>query len=430
MSLLQSRFVLALATVLCLVVSDASAQDATLQTGRWSAFVATNGGRLPFFIDIAGSPGEYTAHVVNGEERVDVPVVRVEGMTATLEWDHYDARIIATVYENGGAIKGSYFKTRSSEVAELPFMARLGETPRFEPAPSQADIKIAESRFNERWRLEFGDGTLAMVDFESDENGAVSASIQTPTGDYRYLVGSFARNRLKLSTFDGAHAFLLDARMKSVPISDPLRPDLSHTFQLEGRFFSGRHYQDTWTARPDPFVELENPYLLAQPVDGVDLDSLEFLDLDGSTVTLGDERFAGKARIIELFGTWCPNCFDATRVLKDLHERYADQGLAITALGFEVTGDTERDLEQLRKYRDRMEVPYPMLLAGNSSKTEAQQRFPAIDEVVAYPTFVFVDASGTIRWVYSGFSGPGTGQAYVDLRRDLFSKVELLLGID
>ena len=42
------------------------------------------------------------------------------------------------------------------------------------------------------------------------------------------------------------------------------------------------------------------------------------VDVDGTLRSLADPEFAGNAMIIEIFGTWCPNCHDLGRALTDL----------------------------------------------------------------------------------------------------------------
>lgn len=57
----------------------------------------------------------------------------------------------------------------------------------------------------------------------------VTGTFRTTTGDYRYLEGVLNGNQLKLSTFDGAHAFLFTAE-----VSDSV---------MHGMFYSGNHWK-------------------------------------------------------------------------------------------------------------------------------------------------------------------------------------------
>ena len=96
-------------------------------------------------------------------------------------------------------------------------------------------------------------------------------------------------------------------------------------------------------------------------------------------------------------------------------------------LAFEHTGEFDRDVEMVKRYIKRHNTQYPVLLAGLSDKSTATKQFPLIDKVRSYPTTIFVRADGTVRAVYTGFSGPATGEAYKKLRARYEELVEELL---
>ena len=48
----------------------------------------------------------------------------------------------------------------------------------------------------------------------------------------------------------------------------------------------------------------------------------------GKTLDQSSPQFAGKPLIVDIFGTWCPNCHDEAPVLEKLYQKYKDQGLA------------------------------------------------------------------------------------------------------
>ncbi|MFT5678977.1 MAG: hypothetical protein ACI9FY_001525, partial [Patiriisocius sp.] len=70
----------------------------------------------------------------------------------------------------------------------------------------------------------------------------VTGTFRTTTGDYRYLDGVVEEDSLKLSTFDGAHAFLFKAA-----ISDSV---------MNGMFYSGNHWKEYFTAKRNENYEL------------------------------------------------------------------------------------------------------------------------------------------------------------------------------
>ncbi len=153
-----------------------------------------------------------------------------------------------------------------------------------------------------------------------------------------------------------------------------------------------------------------------------------FPDLAGQPVTLDDPRFAGKVVIVNLFGSWCPNCNDEGPYLADLHKRYRDRGLEIVGLAFEVTGDANRDREFVRRFGERYGISYPLLLAGTNDKKEAGAALPDLTRVASFPTTVFLGRDGKVRKIHSGFDGPGTGEHFAELKKEFEGLIESLLA--
>jgi thiol-disulfide isomerase/thioredoxin len=250
---------------------------------------------------------------------------------------------------------------------------------------------------------------------EAQPDGTVLGTFLTTTGDYRYLAGSLDGSRLRLSCFDGAHAFLFDAR---------LRPDGT----LVGEFWSRDSWHERWTARKDSDAALPDPFELTRWVGGKAMSEIVFPDLDGRERSLAEAEFFGRARVLQLFGSWCPNCNDATRFLVELDEKYRQRGLSIVGLAFEMTGDFERDAQQVRVYARHHGVRFPLLVAGVSDKEEASRAFPLIDRVRSFPTTIFMDGAGAVRAVHQGYAGPATGEANRELRQRFETLVQELLA--
>ncbi len=403
--------------------------------GPWHAWLETPLGRLPFELEIALEEESLTSTISNGSERIVVPETRrVEfdgwnddhtclqsndelpvGDGVVLEFPHYDARIVAVLDADRGSLRGDWFKRIGpSDWQKLPFEARAGAEPRFD-IPDARHGKGANVLG--RWKLLFAknrDPSVAILRAGA-RAGEVEGTILTTTGDYRYLAGTFVNETLLLSCFDGAHAFLLTGRLQD-------------DGTLVGTFVAGAKSTDTWTAERDEKAQLPDETSHARWNDAFGLAQLQYPDLDGKLVSLGDARFAGKVRILQVAGSWCPNCQDETALLAQLDRKYRDKGLDVTALCFEVTGSRDRDAEQARKMLARHEAEYGALLAGRSDKALAQQALPALDRVFAFPITVFLHRDGRVRAVHAGFSGPATGAEHERIKKQFESLVEELLA--
>jgi thiol-disulfide isomerase/thioredoxin len=178
---------------------------------------------------------------------------------------------------------------------------------------------------------------------------------------------------------------------------------------------------------PDAFAEVQLAPGL-DPAAPLPLKSLSYPSLDGPARTLDDPELHGKATIISLFGSWCPNCNDEAALWAELYELYYPRGLRIIGLGFELSGEVERDKKQLLRFRERWNLRYPIFLAGSADKEKAQLAFPLLAQVKSFPTALFLDGSGRVRAIHSGFAGPATGQTGARLRARYVELIELLLA--
>ncbi len=403
--------------------ASSTPQEQSLE-GVWRAVLASPGGDLPFTLHIEDQNGELNAVARNGSEEVPFSSVERNAASVTLHFDWYDSEITADLATDGESMRGTWRKTVPDGDSSLPFHAVRGDERRFLPSERAdaegTDAEVAsELSIAGNWAAEFTDedgSEVARAEFVQ-QGDAVTGTFLTPTGDYRFLAGSFENGWLRLSTFDGAHAFLFQAQT-------------AEDGTLHGDFWSRDTYHATWTARraegdeqvlPDAWKEVE----LTNAEGKL---AFEFPDLDGNLLSLADPRFAGNVVLVNIFGSWCPNCNDEAPLLAEWHRRYRDQGLEIVGLAYEFSGDPERDRSMVRKFGQRYGIEYPLLLAGVSDKAAAGATLPDLTAILSYPTTVFIGRDGKVRRIHSGFSGPGTGDHFTELVAELESTIEGLLG--
>ncbi len=395
----------------------AHAQDTAmrLEQGSWHAWFDSPGGAMPFGLKFKLQRGSWQAWIINGPERIPVPVVTVADGKVTIGIDYYDSSITATMSEGGKRLDGKWRKkAKGEDWNELDFHATAGKQPRF---PIDLDAVSADPAvsIDGAWRVKFEKSEQpALGMFQAKPDHIATGTFLTTTGDYRFLAGTFDGRHLNLSCFDGAHAFLFKA-------------EVTPEGKLSGDFWSRDTWHETWTAGRSSSFSLPDPFALTKPTGKVSFADIEFPDADGVKHVLDGEAFKGKARIIEIFGTWCPNCHDATNYLVQLDKRYRDRGLSIVALAFELTGDFKRDARLVKTYAERHEVTYPILIAGMADKDQVAKAFPFIDKLRSYPTTIFLDATGEIKAIHTGFSGPATGVVYLNQRAKFESIIESLL---
>jgi thiol-disulfide isomerase/thioredoxin len=408
----------------CLVLGLVAASQepapapAPLALGSWWAWLESPGGKLPFGL-VFEDAGGLGAKLVNGAEEIAVTRVERSGDTLVLTLDPYDSSIQAGLDATGRRLSGEWVRRRGPEEwTRMRFAAEAAA--RGARRPTNLAFEFDDGAelvdFAGRWAVQFEHAEHQAVGiFEWGPGAELRGTFLTTLGDYRYLAGTHRGKGLELACFDGAHAFLFTAQL----LADG---------SLKGEFYSRDAWHETFTARRDPAAALPDPFGLTRWNEEVRLGELAFPDTRGKERRLDDPAFAGKARILQLFGTWCPNCNDEAPFLADLQRRYGPRGLSIVGLAFELTGDFERDAQQVESYRTRHDLGFPLLVAGLADKAAASKAFPLLDLVRAYPTTIFLTGDGRVRAVHTGYSGPATGREHEKLRADFERLIEELLG--
>ncbi|MEL7536804.1 MAG: TlpA disulfide reductase family protein [Pseudomonadota bacterium] len=383
-----------------------------LTTGVWQAVLELPGGQAPFGLEFGREGDRYLATLINGHERVSVPDVRFDPTDGTLGlgFPAFGNRIDARLVD--GQLTGHLSKLQRTEVQKIPFSATPGSVADTHAAPPQVDL-------SGRWAVTFteDDGkTYPAVGEFAQRGDRLFGTFLTPTADHRYLGGHVRGREMMLATFDGAHAFLFRAEVQ---------PNES----LTGEFWSGLRSHETFVATRNEDAALPDANTLTFINEGYERFEFSFEDLDGNTVSLDDERFAGKVVVVTLAGSWCPNCHDEAAFMAPLYQKYRDQGFEIVALMFEHVGDdVEAARRQVAAFRDKFDIEYVTLLAGTSDKDQASEMLPSLNAVMAFPTTIFIDATGAVRRIHTGFTGPGTGEHYTELTNEFTDYVETLLA--
>ncbi len=364
------------------------------------AFDEITEGELPFnFEVIYDTETDFHIEIINGEERIRVDDItigrnkRIAKDTIRIEFPVFDSYISGIFYEN--IIEGEWV-VNYREDYQIPFVAKSGLAHRFTKLRKDPVMDISG-----RWEATFEVGTedehKGVGEFEQDGNH-LTGTFRTETGDYRFLEGTVQGDEMYMSTFDGSHAYLFEGR---------INPDST----IFGSWLSGRHYRTTWRARPNPDFELSDPNTLTYLRENTERFDFAFENPEGDTISLDDPRYDGKVKIVQIMGTWCPNCRDETNFLLDYLENNPSDDLAVIALAFERYRDRERSMQAIRNYKEFFGMNYEVLLAGTSSdKEEAAEALPMLNTVISFPTMIFIDRDNNVRRIHTGFSGPATSK--------------------
>ena len=413
------RLILSSAVALALSAchqGDAPAAAVSLSTdvkmGTYRVVLQTPGGELPFGLELKQQDSRPVGYLINGPERLLLSDVKITGSHLEITMPGYENVLKADT--TGNELQGEIFLVKpNAKNQHVPLHATLGDTYRFfdHPASDNADV-------SGRWAMKLIDDSgapEAVVGEFSQAHDVVSGTILTSTGDHRYLAGQVQGDKLYLSTFDGAHVFLYKAKIAA-------------DGSLDGDWWSGLVFHEKWTGKRDAAAQLPDAYGVTAMRDGVKTFDFAFPDFSGKTVSSKDPQFRGKVLIVALAGSWCPNCHDEAAFLAPLYKDYRDKGLEIVSLQFEHFGDFQRAAEATQRFRQHYGIEYTTLIAGISDKDEAAKRLPMLRSFVAFPTTVFIDRKGNVRKIHTGFTGPATGDHYIQFVNEVKATLDQLLA--
>jgi thiol-disulfide isomerase/thioredoxin len=404
---------LAAAWLLALAASNAAAAPAGVPLGLYRVVLTLPGGELPFGLELKREGASTVGYLLNARERIRLSEVSISGTHVEIRMPGFMNRIIADAAES--QLHGELERSRpGAQLQHIPLNATLGERYRFFPEPAANVADVAG-----RWAVLFvdsDDGSKEKGVGEFSQQGDhVTGTFLAETGDHRYLEGQVRGDELFLSTFDGSHVYLYRAKLTGPGI-------------LQGDFWSGLTGHEVWTGIRDANAALPDAYAVTHMKDPGQRFSVTFRDETGRTVSTDDPKFRAKVLIVTLAGSWCPNCHDEAAFLEPFYREYRAKGVEVVALMFEYFGDFPQAAAATERFRRHYGIDYTTLIAGISNKEDAATKLPMLDRVRAYPTTIFIDRSGHVQKIHTGFSGPGTGEHYTALVREFRTEVDHLLA--
>jgi thiol-disulfide isomerase/thioredoxin len=403
--------------ILLCYANTASANNKKIKTGLWYAsFQLNETNNLPFIIDVVKNGKLQDFYIINGYERILLNQAKYAGDSIFISFPAFASELRIKI-ENKKHLTGRWYNHAKEGNYYLPFWSKLNEKPRYSDVSNSIDV-------SGKWEVIFDYQTLhpekAIGTFEDGSykcgyagkrNNVVIGTFLTETGDYRFLEGATTADSLYLSTFDGSHAFLFTASL--------------NRDTLWGKFYSGKHYNTNWYAVRNEKVKIANPDSLTFLINDNPI-KFSLPNVNGTTYDFPNDDIKGKVTLIQLMGTWCPNCMDESNYLKELRAIYGDQ-LEIIAVTFETQKTLTTKISKVLEYKTNLGLDYTFLIGGDACKSCATELFPMLNRVMSFPTVIFIDKTGEIRKIHTGFNGPGTGVYYTEFVNATNSFVDALI---
>lgn len=380
-----------------------------VKKGEWIANLQLNDyDKLPFHIEVTKDKQKnYKFYVINGNEKIELEQKIITTDSMVLRFPAFDSDFQVNVSKKKltGVWQNHYRKDYT-----IPFEASKKKQFRFKSK------KKTQHNIDGKWKVSFNKGTddpyPAIGQFTQEKN-VVTGTFLTETGDYRFLEGNIVGDSLFLSCLDGSHAFLFKAGIKDG--------------QLNGQFFSGVHWSTQWVGTRDANFQLPDPEEITYVKEGQNV-SFSLPNLDSTIFNFPSEKTNGKVVILQILGTWCPNCYDESIFFKELHDKYGKDGLEIISIAYEIPKTFKGQVETIKRYKEKLQLDYTFLVGGYANKKRALAQFDMLNDVISFPTTIVMGRDGNVELVHTGFNGPGTGEVYEKFTQKMHSLLQNLLA--
>jgi thiol-disulfide isomerase/thioredoxin len=380
--------------------------NAQIPTGLWDGTIKYDQVSIPFQFEISGQGNQIHGSFFNGDIPVGSTGGRAAGKSLSLNFDHLGAKLEAKV--EGDTIRGTFGGKRGGlhDVELHPHRqaaAASGEAPEI---AGVWEIPTESRKGEHSWR------------FIVRQDGAkASAAILRVDGDTGLLTGTYCEGRFSLSHFDGGRPELME-----------IAPKDDGTLEVSVR--GPRGAATVYTAVKPAVAEAKgiapSDFTTHTGVkDPNEVFAFRFPDLKGNMVSNTDAKFRDKVLVVNVTGSWCPNCNDEAPYLVELYKKYRALGLEIVALDFE-DSDELKDPARLPGFLRHYGIEYTYLLAGETAELNA--KIPQGRNLNSWPTTFFIGRDGKVRATHAGFAGEASGPFHEELTKEYTATIEKLLA--
>ena len=389
--------------------ANAQSAPAVDLAGTWRGlFTIRPGVEVPFNFIITQDVNGWSAALLNAEEKFPAGSLRVAGDSVFVPLPLFENEL---AFSLKGNILTGVLRRQDLRGNPVSVTASRGITYRFEENGS-APLKDISGTYAVAFQSPNGKEEQAVGIFKQKGN-KVYATFLRITGDTRYLEGNIEDNKIRLSAFIGSSPAYYTAEVNA-------------DGSLKGESVNARGALP-FTAVPNAAAALPDAYTLTNLKEGTTAFSFSFPDAEGKTVSSSDARFAGKPLIIAIGGTWCPNCMDEAGFLGPWYKQNKQRGIEVVALQYERQTDLPYVKKAFDRFRKHFDIEYTLLLGGVADKQVVVSSLPALQNFLSFPTTLFIDRTGKVQKIHTGFTGPATGDHYTAFIKEFNEEADRLL---
>jgi thiol-disulfide isomerase/thioredoxin len=382
-------------------------------SGPWRGELDHLGGKLPFnfIVGAQASKSKVDIRIQNGSEIATQGDAYFRGDSLVVPFELYDSELVGLL-KNNKTLIGFWQKKRNGKTLfRIPFQASAGSKDRFKNL-NPTKINLSGKYAADFWSDDSNHSLGVMI--LNQKGNEVTGTVLKTSGDYRFLQGNVSGDSLLLSYFDGSG--IMQFRSKLIGN------------EIEGLYFAGLAGKRNFIAIKDDKASLPDLKKLTYLKPGFDRVNFSLPNPAGKIISLLDDRYKNKVVVIELMGSWCPNCLDESRYLSPFYKKMKDQGVEVIGLAFEYSPELSISGPKIENFKKRIGVDYEILFAGQPNDETIAQVLPMLHKINGYPTTFILDKTGKVREIHTGFSGPGTGVYYTDWINEFEQTIQNLLN--
>ncbi len=366
--------------------------------GLWKVTLDIQGNALPFLLEVKNK----RAVLYNSSEKHELEYkVKENEIIVELPFDENYLSF------DLGNKSGFFVKKKKGEEDKIKLFAQKQKT-------GTSLFSSTDFHLDGRWKVDFYDNQnnlkkIALGLFEKSKVSSIKGSILTKTGDYRFLEGEGESNRFFLYGFDGQMNFFLNIKVDGD--------------KFEGMIFSGNSWNQKIVGTRDSSFSLENPNTLTKARKNI-VDFNAF-DLNGDLFEFKKEIKTGRPLIIQVFGSWCPNCLDETLFLNSYMKE--NNKFDVLAVAFERTENLKKASYLIKRFLKKTNTSYKFVIGSHDKDSKGVlEVLSFLENHLSYPTMIFLDKNHQIKKIHTGFSGPATGIEFVKFKKDFDQTIQSL----
>lgn len=404
---MQKTFLTLFISLACISLSAQS----SISKGLWrAAIIRPDGKEIVFSLRAAEQSHKIIFYLDNASEAMKINDVQFKEDSIIINMPVFESGFRAKIISKD-SLDGVWIRASIGKNIILPFTASAAYPARF-----TAKYGNASKNISGKYAVTFLKDSSPAIGTFTQTGNIIQGSVLTPTGDDRYLEGIVSADSLWLSGFDGIHSLLYTAKIAGSG--------------LTGTVYSGATAKEDFTAQLSDHPTLPNSAAMYIKDGQNGHLNFTFKDLDGKNISINDPRFKNKVVIIDIMGSWCPNCMDETAFLSDYYKKNKTRGVEIIGLCYELTTDFNRSRNSIEKFKKQFDVQYPLLITGVSvaDPQRTEKTLPQLTPIKMFPTTIILDKTGKIRKIDTGFEGPATGDYYTDYVSEFSTLIDQLLS--